>query len=107
MNTWDKIEYNKITGWGLNNPDSEVFALFAISDEVVGCEKRACPCFSHSPAERFYELIPHNGWRIVQRRRDKRDENTTWEFIKLVSGQRTKYFVKISKEGFWDYVEEM
>lgn len=50
-----------IEGWGLENPNPEVFN-FAETGEPVGCTSETCNHFSHDPAAPVNKLVPRSGW---------------------------------------------
>jgi len=50
-----------IDGWGLSNPDPEVFNLVE-TGEPVGCTSETCNHFSHDPAAASIKLVPRGGW---------------------------------------------
>lgn len=51
-----------IEGWGLENPDPEVFNLVEV-EGPVGCMSETCNHWSHDPAAPVNKLVPR-GWAL-------------------------------------------
>lgn len=52
-----------IEGWGLENPNPEVFN-FAETGGPVGCTSETCIHWSHDPAAPVNKLVPRGGWAL-------------------------------------------
>jgi len=52
-----------IKGWGLRNPDPNVFSLVEVG-APTGCTTSTCNHFSHDPAATVNKLLPRDGWTV-------------------------------------------
>jgi hypothetical protein len=57
------VRADGVEGWGLENPDPELFHL-AQTEGPVGCTSETCNHWSHDPAAPVNKLVPHDGWLI-------------------------------------------
>lgn len=63
---WDRLQENStegITGWGLRNPDPQVFSL-VVTSPVQGCRNERCGHMSHDSAAPVVKLTPLTGWTL-------------------------------------------
>lgn len=52
---------NSLTGWGLNNPDKNIFSLEDTGEEMGHCMSETCAHYSHDPLGPVNRLVLKDG----------------------------------------------
>ena len=86
-----------ITGWGLGNPNDELFEEFEIG-ESVGCTSETCNNVSHDPAAPTVKLIQKAG-QLVDLGQDSEAN-----YYGLVIGDDVRFLRLTSSRAYWDSI---
>jgi hypothetical protein len=94
-----RLNAEGITGWGLSNPNPELFELSEVS-EASGCTSQTCNHVSHSPAAPTCKLIPRAG-RLVHLGSEMEVDECEITFYALVMTDEVKFFELRDPGYYW------
>lgn len=89
-----------IEGWGLNNPDEDIFDLMEIG-EAGGCTSSTCGHMSHDPASPNFRLVLKVG-QVVSLGADYLAPETDYSYYAvLIDGQEPRFFLRTDPAHYW------
>lgn len=100
-----KTEADGITGWGLNNPNKELFERVAVGG-ATGCTSETCNHVSHDPAEPTYKIIPKSG-SFVTLGSEYTDGETEYIWYALISDNAPRFFELRDPRHYWASIKEI
>ena len=100
-----KMESEGITGWGLNNPDEELFESVTVSS-AHGCTSQTCNHVSHDPAEPDYKIIPKAG-KLVYLGDETGDEERRYEWHVLITDNEPRFFELRDPRHYHSSIQEI
>jgi hypothetical protein len=98
-----EFEGNGITGWGINNPDQNLFDMIEVSPPH-GCFTSNCNHISHDPANSDRKLIAKKGWVITYLDSDGQNDYYAITTENRLPGDQIQFVVKETGGSYYDHV---
>lgn len=100
-----RMEADGIEGWGLENPDKELFDLVNIGSST-GCTSDTCNHVSHDPASPHYKIVPKSG-KLVTLGNEMDGSETDYIWYALVSDDAPRFFEMRDPRHYWATIKEV
>lgn len=93
-----KMEADGITGWGLGNPDEELFEEVEVSP-ASGCTTSNCAHNSHDPAAPTTKLILRHGKIVSLGSQSESDGYSEW--FAVIGDNEPRFFRLNDHQAYW------
>ena len=101
----ERQEKKGVSGWGLNNPDPDLFDSIE-QGGAFGCTSSTCAHNSHDPASPTIKLLPKAG-QLVSLGYEREDPDANFEYFALVLPNTVRYFELRDGQAYWARLKEI